>query len=345
MTAPVWVLAEVEGGAISEATLEALGEAVELARPGRPGVLAVARDGDEPALAELGGRGAGRIVLLERAETPASPETNAAVAASWLASPRAEGDTAPTILLGHTRYGRALAARLAVALDAAMAPDAVATRRAPDGGLDITRPAYGERLYASIRVPRGVPAVVTLRPSALGVGPPTPAPSVPVERHPAPSPAGVRAARRRRVVAADPRTVDLREAPRIVAGGRGVGGPEGLRLLEELAGLLGASIGGSRVAVDLGWLPWERQIGQSGRTVAPRLYVALGISGASQHLAGIQAAETIVAVNADRAAPILGVAHLGVVGDWRPIVTALVDRLRARRAATAGGGSAVDDGG
>ncbi|MBI2461026.1 MAG: electron transfer flavoprotein subunit alpha/FixB family protein [Candidatus Rokubacteria bacterium] len=124
--------------------------------------------------------------------------------------------------------------------------------------------------------------------------------------------------------------MDLREAERIVAGGRGIAGPEGIALLQELADLLGAALGASRVAVDLGWLPWERQIGQSGRSVAPRLYLACGISGASQHLAGIRGAGTIIAVNTDRSAPIFSVAHLGVVGDWREVVTALLERLAAR---------------
>jgi electron transfer flavoprotein alpha subunit len=125
--------------------------------------------------------------------------------------------------------------------------------------------------------------------------------------------------------------VDLREAERIVAGGRAVG-PDGFRRLEVLADLLGASVGGSRVAVDLGWIPWERQIGQSGRAVTPELYVAFGISGASQHMAGIERARTVVAVNQDRAAPLLGRAQLAAVADWRPVVEALIERLRAKKA-------------
>ena len=119
-------------------------------------------------------------------------------------------------------------------------------------------------------------------------------------------------------MAADPRTVDLRDAERIVAGGRGVGGPDGFRQLEVLADLLGAAVGGSRVAVDLGWIPWERQIGQSGRAVAPELYLAFGISGASQHIAGIERARTVVAVNADRAAPLLARAQLAAARGLAP---------------------------
>ena len=110
----------------------------------------------------------------------------------------------------------------------------------------------------------------------------------------------------RRVMAADPRTVDLRDAERIVAGGRGVGGPTASASWRCSRISSAPRLGGSRVAVDLGWIPWERQIGQSGRAVAPELYLAFGISGASQHIAGIERARTVVAVNADRAAPLLG---------------------------------------
>ena len=233
------------------------------------------------------------------------------------------------MLLPHTRHGLGVAAQLTVRLDAALAPDAVGVRR-DGGGIEVTRPAYGDRLYATVRVPAGTPAVVTLRPGALGTGPPGPASrsrsrSGPLDRRRP----GV--ARVRRVVAADPRTLDLRDAERIVAGGRGVG-PEGFRQLEVLAELLGAAVGGSRVAVDLGWIPWERQIGQSGRAVAPELYLAFGISGAAQHLAGIERARTVVAVNSDRAAPLLERAQIAALADWHPVAAALIDRLRARRA-------------
>ena len=205
-----------------------------------------------------------------------------------------------------------------------------ASRRDAGGGLEVTRPAYGDRLYATVGIPARTAAVITLRPGALGVGPATAGPPVAVEEWPAATDGAPPAARVRRVLAADPRTVDLRDAERIVAGGRGVG-PEGFRQLEVLADLLGAAVGGSRVAVDLGWIPWERQVGQSGRAVAPELYLAFGISGASQHMAGIERARTVVAVNADRTAPLLARAQLAALADWRPVADALIERLRARR--------------
>jgi electron transfer flavoprotein alpha subunit len=313
-----------EGAA--EATLEALGEAAELARPGKPGVMAVGPAGARDGLASLAQRGAGRLVHL-RTSGPAAPAEIGRAAARWL---ERHGDPAPIVLLPHTRHGLIVAAQLTVLLDAALAPDAVGVRRGPGGDLEITRPAYGERLYATVGVAAGTAAVVTLRPGVLGVGPPAGGSPVPVEESPAAVDGAPAAPRTRRMLQPDPRTVDLRDAERIVAGGRGVGA-EGFRRLEVLADLLGAAVGGSRVAVDLGWIPWERQIGQSGRAVAPALYVAVGISGASQHMAGIERARTVVAVNADRAAPLLARAQLAAVADWGPVVDALIERLRARR--------------
>jgi electron transfer flavoprotein alpha subunit len=329
----VWVVAD---GTAAEATREALGEAAELARPGAPGAIAVGLADSRDLLSSLGRHGARRLIWLRTATTPAPSEAGCAVAA-WLA---AEAPTTPIALLPNTRHGLETAAHLATRLDAALAPDAVGARRAADGSLEITRPAYGDRLYATVRVVPGTAAVVTLRPGALGVGPAVPGPAVSVEERPAAVDGAPAPARLRRVIAADPRTVDLRDAERIVAGGRGVG-PDGFRQLEVLADLLDAAVGGSRVAVDLGWIPWERQIGQSGRSVAPELYLAFGISGASQHMAGIERARTVVAVNADRAAPLLGRAQLAALGDWRPVADALIERLRARKAAASAPGGAT----
>jgi electron transfer flavoprotein alpha subunit len=248
-------------------------------------------------------------------------------AGAWL---RAAAGPPPVVVLPHTRSGVVAAAHLAVELDAPWAPDALAVRWSADGGLEVVRPAYADRLHATVHIAPGTAAIVTLRPGALGVGPPVAGPAAAIEEHPATTAGRPAALRTRRILAADPRTVDLRDAERIVAGGRGVGA-EGFARLQRLADLLGAALGGSRVAVDQGWLPWERQIGQSGRTVAPALYLAFGISGASQHLAGLRDARTVVAVNVDRTAPILERAQLGVVADWRPVVEALIERLQAGR--------------
>jgi electron transfer flavoprotein alpha subunit len=134
-----------------------------------------------------------------------------------------------------------------------------------------------------------------------------------------------------RTLPADPRTVDLTEAERIVSGGLGMGGPEGLKLLQELAEELGAAVGGTRVAADRGWLPHDRYIGTTGKIVDPKLYLAFGVSGAGQHLSGITDSECVIAVNTDRTAPMLKRADLGIVGDLHEILPILIRKLRALR--------------
>jgi electron transfer flavoprotein alpha subunit len=324
----VWVVAELSDAGVLEASLEALGEARTLCGAGveAPAVIVAGEAVPEQALNLLAAHGAERILCLEAEHLEEwSPAHRARLLTDALGAVRPT-----TVLLAHTALGRALAPRLAVALDAGCATDCIVARRRPDGSMEVTRPAFGGRVHATVTFSPTSPAVITIQPGSIGVDRAIPGRRAALERRPIPQVADQTRSRRRRLIAPDPRHVDLKEAERIVAGGRGVGGTEGFVLLQELADLLGAAVGGSRVAVDLGWLPWERQIGQSGRNVTPRVYLACGISGASQHLVGIRDADSIIAINSDRSAPIFSIAQLGIVGDWRAVVTALIDRLRAR---------------
>lgn len=325
----IWVLAEQEGGGVAEASLECLADARELAAKQGREVWGVVLGSDLPdSLAiQLARHGADRTLLIEH--DLLEPYTTDA----WMeALAPLCGQYRPSFILqAHSLIGRDLAPRLAARLGCACATDALALGWGPDETLEVTRPAYADKVYQTVCLGGPPPRVVTLRPGVAGVGKADPARRPEIERvRPELDPSRCRT-RVIKTIPADPRTIDIREAERIVAVGRGAGGPEGVALVQELADCLEAAVGGSRVAVDLGWLPWERQVGQSGRTVTPRLYIACGISGASQHLAGMRSAETILAINKEKTAPIFGVAHLGVLGDLRQIIPALIQRLRGRK--------------
>ncbi|MDP6786031.1 MAG: electron transfer flavoprotein subunit alpha/FixB family protein [Rhodospirillales bacterium] len=235
-------------------------------------------------------------------------------------------DLAPAaVLAGHGAVGADLAPRLAFRLETAAVTDCIAVS-AEDGGLRFTRPCYGGKAHEVISV-KTAPAVVTLRAKSH-------APAAPddsrrgevVALSPDIDPAKVRT----RIVEKRRDTDDgqrLDTARVVIAGGRGLDGAEGFQIAGDLADTLGGALGASRVACDLGWCPPSRQIGLSGRTVAPELYLALGISGAAQHMSGCAGAKTIVAVNTDAQAPIFKYCRFGVIGDCRELAAALIEAL------------------
>ena len=236
------------------------------------------------------------------------------------------------ILLPNSDSGTQLAPRLAVRLGSAAAMGCTdATVEA--GELVFTRPCYGGRACARVKA-RSFPAVATLRAKSLQALPADPARTGevavlegirPVEE------ARVRVVTRRRD---EDQSVRLDDAPAVVAGGRGLGGPEGFEVLEALAEVLGGAVGASRPACDLGWYPSSRQVGLSGRTVAPELYIAVGISGAQHHIAGCGNSKVLVAVNNDPDAEIFSRAHIGVVADYSTFVPALIKALQEGGAVT-----------
>jgi electron transfer flavoprotein alpha subunit len=317
----ILVFIEQRDGRVRSVAREALGEATRLAAALGGPVVGVCAAAADPGLAELGGAGAGRILL---ATHPAFAGYDAAGYARAVAA--AAAATSPSVILvGASAMGRDLAPRVAALLGAGLASDCTAL--AVEGGrLVAARPVYAGKALQRVAFPR-TPALVTLRPKvfapASGNGGAAAVEALALEHDPAASRARVV-----RVAAAGGGKVDLTESEVIVSGGRGLKGPEHFALLEELAAVLGGTVGASRAVVDAGWRPHAEQVGQTGKTVSPKLYVAVGISGAIQHLAGMSSARCIVAINKDPEAPIFKVADYGVVGDLFDVVPALIAAVR-----------------
>jgi electron transfer flavoprotein alpha subunit len=207
--------------------------------------------------------------------------------------------------------------------------DAVDVTAGPDGGPVAEHANFGGAITAHAAVSRGTP-IIAVRPNAIAaVAAPGAAEIVPVTV--ALSEAAKAARVTDRITAQDTERPGLTEASIVVSGGRGTGSAEGFKVIEELADALGAAVGASRAVTDAGWYPHQFQVGQTGKTVSPQLYMAIGISGAIQHRAGMQTSKTIIAVNKDPEAPIFEIADFGVTGDLFEVVPQLIEQIRARR--------------
>lgn len=235
---------------------------------------------------------------------------------------------ASTVLLSATAMGRDLAARTAASLDAGLASDCTHVA-VTDGELRVQRPVYSGKALATVRF-TGLPAFATLRPNVFplekrtGATPAVERLSVPLD------PDRVRA-RTLQVVASSGAELDVAEASIVVSGGRAMKGPENFALIRELAGALGGSMGASRAAVDAGWVDHQYQVGQTGKVVAPNLYIACGISGAIQHWVGMMASKNVLAINNDPEAPMVTKADYAVIGDLHPILEAIVAEVKKRK--------------
>ena len=234
--------------------------------------------------------------------------------------------TEPAILLiGATAMGKDLAPRLAAHLGAGLATECTALEI--DGGrLLATRPIFAGKALARVKL-NGDPQIASVRPNVLPAREPNPGSTANVQ--PVAAVADNVRARVVDILGAAEGEIDVAEADIIVSGGRGVGGPEGFDPLRSLAKTLGAAVGASRAAVDAGWIPHAHQVGQTGKTVTPNLYIACGVSGAIQHLAGMKTAKVIVAINKDPEAPIFKLANYGIVGDLFEVLPALEKEFKA----------------
>ncbi len=236
------------------------------------------------------------------------------------------------VLAGATAIGRSFIPGVATNLNAGLTADCTALAiREEDGALLQTRPAFGGNIMATIECPRSRPQMATVRSKVMKenefdssrTGEIVDISPLEEELH-----SNIRVLES---VVAEQENVNIQESDILVSGGRGLGGPEGFESLKELAAVLDAGISATRAVVDAGWIPYPHQVGQTGKTVAPRLYIACGISGAIQHVAGMQSAETIVAINRDKDAPIFNVVDFGIVGDVNEVIPKLIKRLEEKR--------------
>ncbi|HEX2698699.1 MAG TPA: electron transfer flavoprotein subunit alpha/FixB family protein [Acidimicrobiales bacterium] len=322
----VWVVTESTGGVAAPAGLELLAAARRL------GVVieAVHWGADADAVAgELGRHGATRVLTVGDlgGALPAVP-----VAAALAA--RVEGGLGPDAVFLTTTYDqRDLAGRLSARLDRPVLTNAVGVSPGGGGdggeGLVAEHAVFGGATVVRARITAGPPHLFVFRPrsftSDAAGGPPA---EVEVIEVPDSGPLGAATVTHRHVTERTGPALD--EAAVVVAGGRGLGDPSRFELVEQLAMRLGGAPAGTRAVVDAGWVPYSYQVGQTGKTVKPNVYVACGISGATQHLVGMKGARHIVAINKDRDAPIFGVADLGVVGDVTKILPRLIEALDAR---------------
>ena len=231
------------------------------------------------------------------------------------------------LLLGRTVSGRDLGPRLAFRLSTGLAQDCLEVRIDDSGRLLATRPVYGGNAMATVSC-NGTPQMAAIRPKAYEPLEPDESRQAEVVDFVVELDASMARSRVVETVREEAEGIKLEDAGIVVAGGRGLGGPEPFADLEELASVIGAGVGASRAAVDSGWVPVGFQIGLTGKTITPDLYITVGISGASQHMAGCSGAKVIVAINKDSQANIFKEARYGVVGDWKNILPGLTEALR-----------------
>jgi electron transfer flavoprotein alpha subunit len=320
----IWVIAEKDAGGVKKVTLEMLSKARELAQDDEVALVWIGKGFDD-SKEKVASTGPSKVFVAD-----------AEVFDQFLIEPQVDvvcalaSEHGPDVLLvASSADGKDLGARVAARMRSGITNDITAIRM-EDSKLIATYPAFGGNLLVECWS-EGKPAVYVVKPNAFGV-----------ESHPS-SPevvtvdaSSVQEGSKKAAITdyiesekADRPAVD--EAEIIVSGGRGLGGPEHFAVVEALADVLGAAVGASRAAVDAGWYPHQHQVGQTGKTVSPNLYIACGISGAIQHRAGMQTSKHIVAINKDPEAPIFQISDFGVVGDLFKVVPALTEELKKRK--------------
>ena len=326
----LWVVVETEEGVAKNVGYELLSVGRTLADKLGEQLVALVMGKNVQAVAQASiAYGADQVLLVEGDEY-ATYNTDAA---TYAVVTLIEKYHPSIVLYGATNNGRDLAPRVACRLETGLTADCTELDIDEETGLLVsTRPTFGGNLMATILCPDHRPQMSTVRPGVFKKGTPDEGRTgeiVAEDVHIDPAQIRVSLVERVKEVA---EAVNLEEAEIIVSGGRGLKEEKGFDLIRELAGVLGATVGASRAAVDAGWISHVHQVGQTGKTVAPKLYIAVGISGAIQHLAGMSGSDTVVAINKDPDAPIFDVADYAVVGDLYEVVPALIEAIRAKKA-------------
>jgi electron transfer flavoprotein alpha subunit len=317
--AKVWVYAELNQGKLAPTALELMAKARELGD-----VEAIALGSGAKAAAETLGKHGAKVVHVN--EDAAFDDFVAEPATAALESLHKQ-DAPDLILFGFTPDSREVAGRLAARLGVGLISNA-ADVAVKDGGFVAKVPYFGGAKLASMKASKK-PAIILIRPKSIEAS--EAGGTTQVKELSVSIDAGAKRAQiTERVVEASEK-VKLEEAKVVISGGRGMGGPDNFPLLEDLANALGGAVGASRAVVDAGWVPYSMQVGQTGKSVRPGVYIAVGISGAMQHTVGMKASKVIIAINKDAEAPIMKMADLGVVGDALKIVPALTAAVKAKK--------------
>jgi electron transfer flavoprotein alpha subunit len=324
----IWVVTEQRDGRTKAASYALIGKARKLADECQSRLTAVCLSQVVEDAGQLAAYGADRVYLLDG---PVLDGWNDDAYVKELVD-LARRDKPDVILATSGSLGSSVIPRLAVALETGVSPNCVSLDFDPQGRMLVqTRPAFGGSLMANVVFPNRRPQIATVRPHAFKKGVPDPSRQGEMIRVDFDRQAVSAKTKLLNVVKDLSERVRLDEAEVVVCGGRGLGKAENFQMVAELAEVLGAALGTSRPPVDDGWIPYAHQVGQTGKTVSPKLYIACGVAGAPQHLAGMQTSEIIVAINEDPKAPIFEVATYGIVGDLFKVVPLLTRKLREAR--------------
>jgi len=323
MAQGVMAIAEQRDGELRKISYEMVSEGRRLADALGQQVTAVLLGSNiKDKAAELGHYGADKVLVADDPKL----ETYTTDAYTAVLAELIKANDPAIVILGASVQGKDLAARLAARLEVGMAQDCTAFS-IEDGNLVAIRPIYAGKAYAKVTY-AGTPQMAAARPNVMALNEPDTSKSAEIIDAAVSLDDGALKTKVVEVIRDESGKIDLTEADRIVSGGRGLKGPEGFKVLEDLAEVLGASVGASRSAVDAGWREHVDQVGQTGKVVSPNLYIACGISGAIQHLAGMSTSKVIVAINKDPDAPIFQKSDYGVVDDLFAVVPPLTEEAK-----------------